>query len=130
MEGQNHRYEFTPAQNKTIERTATWATLVAWILMGSAGFMALGAVLTGEASAIGALIAAAIYFIIGLNFRDAAASMRAVADTAGNDIEHLMIALDKLGSALKVMGILFLVGVVLFVMAIVSIWMWMGSLEA
>ena len=130
MSSEAGRYEFTPAQNEILTRTATWTRLVAWILIASAGLMAVGAILTGEASAIGALIASAIYFIIGLNFRDAATSMRSVTETAGNDIEHLMTGLDKLGSALKVMGILLLVGVVLFVAATVSIWTWMGSIEA
>ncbi len=109
-------YEFSPAQNEILKKAATWTGLYAWIMIVAGGFMALGGLLSGEASAaIGSLVAAAIYFMIGLNFRGAASSMQAVVQTAGNDIDHLMTALDKLGSAFKVMGILFLLGVILFV---------------
>jgi hypothetical protein len=40
-----------------------------------------------------------------------------------------MVALDKLGSAFKVMGIVFLVGVVLLVTATIAVWAWMASLS-
>ena len=115
MDSDTGHYEFTAAQNEILKKAATWAGLLAWILMASGGLMAIGGILSLDASAIGVLIAAAIYFMIGLNFRGAAVSMKAVVETAGNDIDHLMTALDKLGSAFKVMGILFLLGVILFV---------------
>jgi len=130
MASQPLQYEFTPAQNDILGKAATWIGLFSWIMMGSATLLALGGFLTAEASSIGALIAAAIYFIIGLTFRGAATSMQAVVQTAGNDMDHLMTALDKLGSAFKVMGIVFLVGVILFVAATVSLWAWMSSVSA
>ena len=120
MDGDTGHYEFTAAQNEILKKAATWAGLLAWIMMASGGLMALGGSLSGDAIAIAALISAPIYLIIGLNFRGAAASMKAVVETAGNDIDHLMTALDKLGSAFKVMGILFLLGVILFVGAVVT----------
>jgi len=130
MDSQSGRYEFTPAQNEILKKAATWTGLFAWIMMGSAGLMAVGGVLTAEASSIGALIVAAIYFIIGLSFRGAVTSLKAVVQTEGNDIEHLMGAIDKLGSAFKVMGIVFLLGVILFVVSTVAIWTWMSSVAA
>ncbi|MDH3422815.1 MAG: hypothetical protein OEN00_07465, partial [Gemmatimonadota bacterium] len=99
MDSQPAQHEFTQAQNEILAKTATWTGLFAWIMMISAGLMALGGILSGEASSIGALIAAAIYFIIGFTFRDAAKSMREVVQTSGNDIDHLMSAVDKMGSA-------------------------------
>jgi hypothetical protein len=121
-------YEFSAQQNRVLRKAATWTRLFAWIMMISAGLMAIGGILTGEASSIGALIVAAVYFLVGFTFRGAAVSMSAVVQTAGNDIEHLMAALEKLGSAFKVMSILFLIGVILFVAVTVSIWYYMASL--
>lgn len=129
MDDHSGHYEFSLEQNHILRKTATWTSIFAWIMMVSSGIMALGGLLTGEASSIGALIAAAIYFTIGLTFRGAATSMSAVVQTAGNDIEHLMSALDKLGSAFKVMAIVFLVGVVLSALVTVAIWAWMSSLS-
>ncbi len=130
MDSDTGHYEFTPAQNEILKKAATWAGVLAWILMASGGLMAIGGILSLDASAIGVLIAAAIYFMIGLNFRGAAVSMKAVVETAGNDIDHLMTALDKLGSAFKVMGILFLLGVILFVVAILGVGAWMATVAA
>ena len=115
MDSDTGHYEFTAAQNEILKKAATWAGLLAWILMASGGLMAIGGILSLDVERLGALIAAAIYFIIGLNFRGAAVSMKTVVETAGNDIDHLMTALDKLGSAFMVMGILFLLSVILFV---------------
>lgn len=128
MDSRTAQHEFTPEQNTILQKAATWTALFAWIMIGCAILMALGGLLSGEAGSIGALIAAAIYFTIGLTFRGAAQSMQAVVHTSGSDIDHLMTALDKLGSAFKVMGIVFLVGAVASVVATVAIWSWMSSL--
>ena len=123
-------YEFSGEQNAILAKTATWSRLLAWILIGSSVLMAIAAALSGEGGAMGALVAAAIYFVIGLSLKDAALSMTAVVETAGNDIEHLMTALDKLGSAFKTMAIVFLIGVIISVVVTVAVWAWMSSLPS
>ena len=123
-------YEFTIAQNETLRRAATWIGLFSWILIAGAALMLIGGVLNRDESAIGALIGAAVYFLIGLNLRGAATSMKSVVETAGSDIDHLISALDKLASAFKVMGIIFIVGVVLFVVATVALGSWMAAVGA
>ena len=128
MEAHAGHYEFDSEQNGILRKAATWTSLFAWIMMVSAAIMAVGGLLSGEAGSIVALIGAGIYFTIGLTFRDAATSMTAVVETAGNDMNHLMAALDKLGSAFKVMAIVFLVGVLASAVATVLIWTWMSSL--
>jgi len=128
MEAHAAHYEFDSRQNGILQKAATWTSLFAWIMMISAAIMAVGGLLSGEAGSIVALIGAAIYFTIGLTFRDAASAMTAVVETAGNDMEHLMTALDKLGSAFKVMAIVFLIGVFASAVATVVIWTWMSSL--
>ena len=107
-------YEFNDAENTVLGRGARWVGILAWIMIASSGLMVLGSFLTGDTVAIAGLMVAPIYLIIGLNFRSAAASMKSVIETAGDDIAHLMEALEKLGSALMVMGVLFLLGVVMF----------------
>ena len=76
--------------------------------------MVLASLLTDGAVAVGTFTVAPIYLIIGLKVRSAAASMKSVIETTGADVTHLMEALEKFGSALMVMGVLFLLGVVLF----------------
>ncbi len=107
-------YEFNDAENMVLGRVARWVGILAWIMIAGSGLMVLGSFLTGDTIAIAGLMVAPIYLIIGLNFRSAAASMKSVIETAGDDIAHLMEALEKLGSALMVMGVLFLLGVVVF----------------
>lgn len=128
MESQAAQHEFSAAENEVLKKAAKWTGFFAWIMFIGSALMAVGGVFSGEASAIGALIAAAIYFTIGFSFRGAAASMHAVVETSGNDVDHLMTALDKLGSAFKVMSIVFIVGVVISVGATVAIYAWMSSL--
>jgi hypothetical protein len=130
MDVQSGSYEFSPSQNAILRRGALWSGLLAWFLMGSAVLLAITAILSAEAASVGSVIAAAFYFIIGFNFRGAAASMRAVVETSGNDIDHLMSALEKLAGALQVMAIVFVLGVIAFAVAMVMIQSWMGSLPA
>jgi hypothetical protein len=129
MEGRSGRYEFSPAENEVLSTVTRWTGLLAWILMGCTLVLAVGALITGEAGAIGSLIVAAMYFIVGLNLRGAAGSLAAVIDTSGNDVDHLMDALAKLGSTFRLMAITLLVGAVVFVVAVVSISTWMASLQ-
>jgi len=130
MDAPSGRYEFSAAENEVLASVVRWSALLAWFLMIGAGVVAVGAALSGEAASIGSLIVAAIYFLIGLNFRGAARSMASVVETSGNDIEHLMAALGRLASAFRITAITLLVGSVLFVVAVVSIWRWMGSGQA
>ena len=129
MDSQTAQHEFSSEQNEILQKAATWTSLFAWMMMASSGLMAIGGFLSGEATSIGALIAAAIYFTIGFTFRGAAKSMGKVVHTTGNDIDHLMDAVDRLGSAFRVMGIVFLLGAVASVVATVGIWAWMSSLS-
>ena len=123
-------YEFDSEQNVVLSKTATWVSLFAWILIASSVLSAIGGVVSADEASIGMLIASGIYFIAGLGLRGSASSMKQVIETEGNDIEHLIDALDKLGSAFKTMGIVFLVGIVVFVSVTVWLWSWMAAVEA
>ena len=114
MEASGAGYEFSPLENETIAKAAKWIGFWSWVAI-------VGGALIGVASAVSfdlaGLIMAVVYVIIGLYYRGAATSMKSVVETAGNDIAHLMTALDKLASAFKIMGILFIIGIVLAVIA-------------
>ena len=111
MDSSASQYEFTPEQNEVLESAARWVGVFAWIMIASSIIMTIGGVLSADEGSIGALIAAAVYFTVGMSFRGSASSMQEVVKTEGNDIPHLMAALDSLASAFQVMGILILIGV-------------------
>lgn len=110
------RYEFTSAQNVVIGKTAKWSKFWGWVviltgvLYGAAALFTLGESIV---AAILTLAIAAFYVFIGMYFKTAGSSLQSVVETSGNDISHLMTALDKLGSVFKITGILMLIGIVL-----------------
>lgn len=112
MEGAG--YEFKSVENETIAKAAKWISFWSWVAILSGIVMGLGSVFSFNP--VG-LVMAAVYVVVGVYYRGAASSMQSVVQTAGNDIAHLMTALEKLASAFKVMGILFIVGVVFGLLA-------------
>lgn len=119
-------HEFGPYENEVIGKTGKWIGYWSWIAVLSGVAMIITGFLTSE-SIVGGLVMGAIYIFIGLYFRGAAKSMKDVVETAGNDVQHLMTALDKLSSAFKVMVLLVFIGVVLALIAGVVAAMGMGS---
>jgi len=103
-------YEFGPKENETVGKAARWIGFWAWVSIGAgivSGVAGLFAPDPGDR--IGGLITGGIYVLIGIYFRSAAGSMQSVVTTRGNDVAHLMSALDRLASAFKVMGVLVIV---------------------
>ena len=87
-------YEFTVPQNAIIQKTATYAKL--WGIFS----VVLGAINTLVGLASWAQLAAGIVsIVIGTVFIGVAGSLKAVVVTEGNDIDHMMAALQKLGNA-------------------------------
>jgi hypothetical protein len=82
------QYEFTPDQNTTLAGVARWAKALAIIMFVQAG----AAVLSGNR--LGALVDVAL----GILLWGGSTSLGAVVTTQGNDIRHLMKALDKLST--------------------------------
>lgn len=104
-------HEFGPEENAVIGNAAKWIGYWSWIAILSGVLTGLGALVSEDP--IGSVIMGTIYVIVGAYFRGAAASMDEVVSTAGNDVAHLMTALDKLSAAFKVMVLLVFIGVVL-----------------
>ena len=96
------QYEFTAEQNTTLAGVARWAKALAIILFvqGGAAFF--------SGNWFGALIDLAL----GILLWGGATSLAAVVDTQGNDVRHLMQALDKLSTVFAIrvgFGIFFIV---------------------
>ena len=119
MDASAAQYEFNTTQNEVLGKASRWITLFAWTMIVSSVIMTIGGVFSEDEGAISALIAAAVYFIIGMNFRSSARSMNKVVQTEGNDIDHLVTAVDDLGDAFQIMGILILVGVTMVAASLV-----------
>ena len=87
-------YEFTVPQNAIIQKTATYVKL--WGIFS----IVLGAmqILVGMAS-WAQVPAGIVSIVIGTVFIGVAGSLKAVVVTEGNDIDHMMAALQKLGNA-------------------------------
>ena len=107
-------HEFGPYENEIIGKAGKWIGYWSWIAIFSGIAMGVGALISGEDVA-GGLIMGAVYVFVGIYFRGGAAAMKEVVSTQGNDVQHLMTALDRLASAFKVMVLLVFIGVVLAV---------------
>lgn len=109
-------HEFGPYENDVIGKAGKWIGYWSWIAVLSGVATIITGFLTPE-DIVGALIMGAVYIFVGVYFRGAAGSMKAVVETAGNDVQHLMTAMDKLSSAFRVMVLLVFIGVVLALVA-------------
>lgn len=106
MEGAG--YEFSTVENETIGKAATWIGFWSWVAIIVGLVSGIGSVVSFDP---GGIIMGVVYVVVGFYYRSAAASMRSVVETTGDDVAHLMTALDKLASAFKVMGVLVIIGV-------------------
>lgn len=96
-------YEFNAYENAILQKTAGRARLWGWIsvLLGVAQLMAsCGMVARAELASqlpLGLLAA-----IVGFTFIGVGNSLRSVVLTRGQDLSHLMLAMQKLGSAFMI----------------------------
>lgn len=107
-------YEFTDAENAIIDKTAsrakTWGIIS--IVIGALQLLAsLGAVV--NKTLLGQAPGGIVALVVGVSFLGAGTSLKNVVQTQGNDIPHMMVALQKISSAFFVQIIATIVGVVL-----------------
>ena len=103
---QSYDYEFTPEQNVTIASTSLWARVLGIVM-----------IVVGVASLLNCnIIALIIDLIVGIYLLGGASSLSMVVNTQGNDIAHMVQAIDKLGSAFKTRVIVTLIALVLVIM--------------
>ncbi|MBW3535554.1 MAG: hypothetical protein KY453_10125 [Gemmatimonadetes bacterium] len=114
-------YEFEPAEDAVIERTARWVTWWGWIAVAAGILLIVGGLTTWDEGGLAQAALGGVYILIGVYFRGAGRALARVVDTTGNDIGHLMEALDRLTAAFRVQVILVVVFVVMAVVAITII---------
>jgi hypothetical protein len=107
-------YEFTEAENAIIDKTAgrakTWG-IISIVIGGLQLLASLGAV--ANPSLLGQAPGGIVALVVGISFLGAGSSLKSVVQTQGNDIPHMMLALQKIGSAFFVQIIATIIGVVL-----------------
>ena len=85
-------YEFNQQENAVIAQAAFWARLLGIFL-----------IVTGAVAMLNCnIIQFALDLAVGIAFLGGATSLNAVVNTQGNDIQHMMTALTKLGGAFKI----------------------------
>jgi hypothetical protein len=114
-------YEFTPAQDEVISSMARWTGIFAWFALIAGTLMAVGGLLQLPVGAVN-VVGGSVYLFIGMWFRGAAKSLRMVVVTEGDDIAHLMSALENLRSAFMAMVVIVGMGILIatFVAGIVA----------
>lgn len=122
MTPQYGNYEFNDYENSIIEKTADRAklwgiistTIGALQVVGSCGMFASPGLATY-------LPAGIVAIVVGVTFMGAGNSLKAVVTTQGNDLMHLMQAMQKMSSAFIIEIICAIVGFVLAVIGILLV---------
>lgn len=113
-------YEFNDFENSIIDKTAGRAKLWGIIstvigalqLLGSCGMVA-------SPSMASYLPAGIIALVVGITFMGVGNSLKSVVQTQGNDMMHMMQAMQKLGSAFMIQIIATIIGIVLVALIVV-----------
>lgn len=113
-------YEFNDFENSIIDKTAGRAKLWGIIstvigalqLVGSCGMVANPGMASYLPSGIIALV-------VGITFMGVGNSLKSVVQTQGNDMMHMMQAMQKLGSAFMIQIIATIIGIVLIALIVV-----------
>jgi hypothetical protein len=106
-------YEFNDAENAIIDKTASRAKIVGTIsaiigvlqVLASCGMVA-------NASLAAQLPTGIIALVVGITFVGVGNALKSVVQTQGNDLMHLMQALQKLGSAFMIQIVAWIIGAV------------------
>ena len=108
-------YEFNDMENQIIDKTAGRAKLWGWISAVLGACQLLGGTCGSLASATMAVYVpyGIVMLIVGITFIGVGNSLRSVVQTQGNDIAHMMQAMQKLGSAFFIQSIACIVMLVL-----------------
>ncbi len=122
MAPQYGNYEFNEYENSIIDKAAgrmkLWGTISTVIgalqLLGSCGMFVDAKYATNLPSGIVAIV-------VGITFLGAGNSLKSVVTTQGNDLMHMMQALQKMGTAFLIEAICAVVGFVLLILATILI---------
>jgi len=120
-------YEFSRAENDVITTTSRWIRIFGWLQIVCGAITLIMGLITLPAG-VATLVGGGLYFLIGWYLKGAGDSLKAVVNTTGDDLAHLMSALEKLGLAFKIVVIMTLVGLVIVVILAVLVGGWLMHL--
>jgi xanthine/uracil permease len=112
-------YEFTDAENVSIERAATSSTI--WAVCAMVGAVLLGTLACTQFfldNVRGAILVVPLFLVCavaGWLYLDTGRALKAVVNTEGNDVELLMRALERMARAFRLEVIVTGIAVVIFV---------------
>jgi O-antigen ligase len=114
-------YEFTPEQNQTISRLTSAMSFVGilFLILGCLAMFGGVAELVLVGSGGNSIITGIVYAVLGGYTKQAASSFDTIVSTQGNDIPHLMNALDQLRRLYGVLRVLIIVALVLLALVFV-----------
>lgn len=108
-------YEFGPEQNRVIERLSAriQGFGIVSIILGALSIIG-GVVLlfSSPVVGIGRAVGAIVPIVTGIIYTRGAAKLRDVVKTSGDDIGHLMAAMDELGKAFMIQLVMVAIGFV------------------
>lgn len=100
-------YEFNAAEDAVVARTGrrilTWGFLLTIAAFGGV-VVSLATLAESLVVGVSLLIAPVLFVLAGLGFVSAGWRLGAVVRTEGNDLDHLMSALEKLGTSFFVLN--------------------------
>ncbi|MFZ5623961.1 MAG: hypothetical protein ACOY71_05975 [Gemmatimonadota bacterium] len=102
-------FEFTAEQNEQFRAVAKWMRIVGYAQVVGGALGAIGLLVTRQRGFLVMLVA----IVVGIWTLGAARAFRRVADTAGNDIGNVMIAIHDLRKLYQLQGVVFVVAAML-----------------
>ena len=117
MSGSYGNYEFNDMENQIIDKTASRAKLwgiISTVIGGCQVLLSCGSF--ANPSFASNLPAGIIAIVIGITFMGVGSSLKMVVQTQGNDLMHMMQALQKMSSAFMVQIVCAIVAFVLVVL--------------
>jgi len=125
------QYEFNDMENAIIAKTAgrakVWGIISivigALYLLSSLFFFLSPGLLANLAPGIGGIV-------VGITFVGVGNSLSSIVQTQGNDIEHMMAAMQKLGTAFMTQIIVLIVQVVLAIILMMIVFLFLAAMVA
>ncbi|MDB5099373.1 MAG: hypothetical protein JWM80_3794 [Cyanobacteria bacterium RYN_339] len=119
------QFEFTEAHNQVFRELGKRMSTVGTLTMVFGALTVLASVVTAAKGGGSSVVSGVLWLVFGSWTQNAGKAFTAIATTQGNDVDHLMLALEHLRKLYKAMYGLLITGVILaavvFVIAIVLV---------
>ena len=117
---ESDRYEFNQSHNHLIKDLAQKMRFVSYFLIALGVLLIIGGIVSVRSGLISGIINGVLQILIGFWTTKAASSFNLIADTQGNDIENLMIALEQLRKLYTLQYWLILIALIFIVIALIT----------